>query len=292
VSDPAFGTKHFLLYGNRGNNGILVSLDFSGIHEKECVGFDTPGTATSDYEYWRPSDRDNDECLLGRTIQYVRRKQNAKCFNPLSWTRKDATAIKNCSCTDENYECDYCFVRDSTGRNCIPDKIDSKCAAYDPKKPPTPCTSIWFETQGYRRVPGDTCNISVGLNWDPIARVCPGAPGPNPSGPPSTSGTPSNPGTPTEQPSSSRGVIAALAIALVLTIGVGVLWYLAGHNATVRSYIERVIPERFLPDLAAGSTAQGEYAPVSLVEDDIEDDAREVTNLSDDTSDAIGLPKP
>lgn len=26
------------MYGNKNNNGVLVSLDFSGIHERECTG--------------------------------------------------------------------------------------------------------------------------------------------------------------------------------------------------------------------------------------------------------------
>lgn len=32
----------------------MVALDFSGLHEKQCKGYDTPDTATSDYETWTP----------------------------------------------------------------------------------------------------------------------------------------------------------------------------------------------------------------------------------------------
>lgn len=68
------------------------------------TGWQNPGQANSDYEYWIPSDRENDECLLGRTIRFIRRKQEAKCFNPVAFKQTAASFVKNCSCTEEDYE--------------------------------------------------------------------------------------------------------------------------------------------------------------------------------------------
>lgn len=68
------------------------------------LGWQTPDQPNSDYEFWIPSDREGDECLLGRTIKYTRRKQASKCFNPVSFKQTTATTVRNCSCTDENYE--------------------------------------------------------------------------------------------------------------------------------------------------------------------------------------------
>jgi len=285
VSDPDFGTRHFLMYGNRGNVGVLVSLDFSGIHERECLGWENPGSSGSDYEYWYPSDRDSDDCLLGRKSQYIRRKQAAKCFNPLSFTQTGATVVQNCSCTDENYECSYCFVRSADERTCVPDREDTKCQNYDPKVPPEPCVGVWAESQGYQRVPGDTCDPSKGVNWDPIVRPCPNTPpSPHPQPNPQPGAQPQPQPQPQQPPASSspRAVVVILVILLMIAVAIGVVWYLAGHNPTVRSYVERIVPERFLPELTVAG--HGDYSAVSLVgDDDIEyqDDAREV-NLSED----------
>jgi len=35
---------------------VMVALDFSGLHERRCKGYDTPDTAASDYESWTPHD--------------------------------------------------------------------------------------------------------------------------------------------------------------------------------------------------------------------------------------------
>jgi len=263
ISDPDFGTRHFLMYGNRGMNGIFVSVDFSDVHERDCRGWESPGTEGSDYEYWIPSDRNDDHCLLGRTMRFIRRKQEATCFNPLDFTTIDGVNVKNCSCTDENYECDYCYVRGPDGRACVPDEEDSGCKTYDPRVQPADCKGVWYESKGYQRVPGDTCDVTSGLNLLPVETPCSGT-GPVPP-----------------KEGSNTGLIVFLVFVLILLAALAGVWFLSGRNAAVRDLVGKVVPERFLPDLVA--TESG-YAPVSLGEVlDSEDDAPEV-HLSEKSS--------
>merc|ERR1712217_21044 len=100
----------FVIFGTRGNKGYLYHLDFDEIRQRTCSGIHEPDRATSDYETWTPSDGKNEErCLLGRQRLYTRRKQLAECFNKkdLKWP----VDMKNCSCTDDDFECEVGFVR-------------------------------------------------------------------------------------------------------------------------------------------------------------------------------------
>jgi len=140
VSDPDMQSRVFLAYGSRGGNGVLVSVDFSGVHTRNCTGQDKPDTPDSDYETWEPTDPYSvNSCLLGRKTTYVRRKQNKECLNP-ALTSKDVTVLKNCSCGTENYECDYCFVWQNG--ECVRDS-SLNCIDFDPKQPPSPCTGTY-----------------------------------------------------------------------------------------------------------------------------------------------------
>lgn len=67
----------------KSNAAFLVYADFSQLHEPQCKGADNPGAADSDYELWTPHDgRFGDQkCFLGMHKTFVRRKQDAKCFN-------------------------------------------------------------------------------------------------------------------------------------------------------------------------------------------------------------------
>lgn len=49
---------------------VMITLDFSGLHEPRCVGVDKPGTDGSDFELWSPHDDgrhgSNNKCFLGQ----------------------------------------------------------------------------------------------------------------------------------------------------------------------------------------------------------------------------------
>jgi len=104
VSDPAAGSKSFILVGYKDSHSVAISLDFSGIHNRECHGWQNPQDEDSDYEFWVPSDRKDGDCMLGRRMSFVRRKQAIRCFNPIAFNKLDAFNGENCTCAYENYE--------------------------------------------------------------------------------------------------------------------------------------------------------------------------------------------
>jgi len=56
-----------------------VAVDFAPLHERTCVGEETPGAENSDYEFWIPSSgAKNSKCLMGRKVAYVRRKREVQ----------------------------------------------------------------------------------------------------------------------------------------------------------------------------------------------------------------------
>ena len=86
----------------------MITLDFSGLHKRPCKGYDSPDTAESDYEKWRPHDdgrhKSPDNCFLGRKYEYTRRKQDSECFNGEDF--EGIIESTSCTCTEADYECD------------------------------------------------------------------------------------------------------------------------------------------------------------------------------------------
>ncbi len=122
IIEPSNTSQKFIIYGEttlksgQKKQGVLISIDFSSVHQRECQGADDPTDPDSDYELWTPNGRISPDCLLGRSITYTRRKREAKCFNPEQWER--VKYVKNCECTEEDWECDEGFVRHGDGE-CI-----------------------------------------------------------------------------------------------------------------------------------------------------------------------------
>jgi len=166
VVDPNWTSEKFILYGNRqgDSRGLIVQVDFSNFHERSCTGMENPGTPQSDYEYWTPAPAGNG-CLLGKTTQYVRRKRERECYNPESF--KPVVITQHCACTRQDYICDYCFEFDSNTNNCT-----LACSNYDPYQAPEGCKDTFLASRGYRLIPGDTCDISNGLDLLPETVIC------------------------------------------------------------------------------------------------------------------------
>ena len=60
---------------------IYITFSFPKFKVRFCDGEDRPGEDGSDYEIWEPSGKITKECLMGHSIEFVRRKREAKCFN-------------------------------------------------------------------------------------------------------------------------------------------------------------------------------------------------------------------
>jgi len=119
--------------------------------------------------------------------------------------------------------------------------LDPECRGYKPHLPPNPCNGTWSDTNGYRRVPGDTCDITTGVNLLPTIRAC-SLPVPLPA--------PFFPIIIVEDNTSSqlKYIVIFAVIFLFIFIGVGViLSYLAKTNTKVYNLLAKLFPASLLP---------------------------------------------
>lgn len=140
---------------------ILYSLDFADIHERQCKD--------KDFEIWpaRVDDKGDPTCIMGQEQSYRRRKAEAECFVGKEF--EDPVPIfKDCICTDEDYECDYNFIRSENGKECI--------LARPLYVPPDACDKpedTFLASSGYRLIPGNHCRKEGGAVLDePVKRKC------------------------------------------------------------------------------------------------------------------------
>eukprot|EP00906_Rhabdomonas_costata_P004611 RCo006780 len=169
-------------------DGRMYFVDFSDM-SAECEGLANPGERGSDYEWWSPHGY-NTKCYLGRTVKFVRKRLGAHkaCWDPEESVRPVVEA--NCSCTLDDFECDYGFttvIQDDGQPKCVQDKqftlINDTCSG-----------GFRRITQGYIKAVDDTC--SGGLEYlDVRTEVC----------------------------SASRGVLVAVLMLIVVPVLVGFL---------------------------------------------------------------------
>jgi hypothetical protein len=130
----------------------------------------------------------------------------------------------------------YCYEL-SENNECV-----LSCDDFDPKQAPKDCEGTWYETQGYRLVPGDTCDVSTGLNLLPIARACP------PKAP-TVAQVPVN--APSEENNTTSPVVTALLLTVPILAAIiflfGLLYFLAARSQAVRNVVSKILPERLLP---------------------------------------------
>jgi hypothetical protein len=165
--EPTSKSQHFVISARKAktsnDKGVIITLDFSELHQPACQGVTSPDTESSDYETWSPYDgRHGDKCFLGKKITYVRRKRDRACYN-----NEDKEAIlfqENCACSEMDFECDFGYKR-TESQQCEPVKDQTFEAPED-------CDGYYTISKGYRRIPGNTCD--GGGEYDPIKLSCPG----------------------------------------------------------------------------------------------------------------------
>jgi len=136
IIEPKSTAQQFVIYGSYDNSteqvggdvqaptkrqtgeDVMITLDFSALHEPRCKGADKPGNDDSDFELWSPHDDgrhgSNNKCFLGQQVTYVRRKQDVECFNGEDLERQ--TMRVPCLCTDADYECDINYISNKAGK--------------------------------------------------------------------------------------------------------------------------------------------------------------------------------
>eukprot|EP00930_Biecheleria_cincta_P083655 TRINITY_DN73187_c0_g1_i1.p1 TRINITY_DN73187_c0_g1~~TRINITY_DN73187_c0_g1_i1.p1 ORF type:complete len:877 (-),score=163.36 TRINITY_DN73187_c0_g1_i1:28-2658(-) len=167
VTEPNATSTKFLLYGTRGDTGVMYHLDFETLGQPLCKGIWAADSVSSDYETWSPSDgKSVEKCLMGKQVTYTRRKQTSECFNGEKFERP--TNRKTCECTQENFECEVGFTR----------KVGSmECRFAEDGSLPVPASckrENYFTANAYRKVVGDACE--GGWTPSPAQVPCPPKP--------------------------------------------------------------------------------------------------------------------
>mmetsp|Transcript_5993 Transcript_5993/g.13214 ORF Transcript_5993/g.13214 Transcript_5993/m.13214 type:complete len:851 (-) Transcript_5993:201-2753(-) len=164
VTEPNATSTKFLLYGTRGDSGVVYHLDFEALGQPLCKGVWAADSVSSDYETWTPTDgRASERCVLGRQITYTRRKQTSECFNGEKFERP--VTRKNCQCTEEDFDCELGFSRKIGSTEC---RFTDENVMTVPDK----CTtSGFYYVDAYRKVVGDSCEGG----WQPakVGVPCP-----------------------------------------------------------------------------------------------------------------------
>ncbi|KAM6959084.1 sortilin-related receptor [Aplochiton taeniatus] len=151
LTEPGEKSTIFTIFGSyadQRHSWLILQVNTSDVLGVPC--------ADGDYKRWSPSDERGNDCLLGREMVFRRRTPHATCFNGEDFDRP--VSVSNCSCTRQDYECDYGFKlsEDLSLQVCIPDpEFSGNLYA-----PPVPCPvgTTYHRSKGYRRVPGDSCS--------------------------------------------------------------------------------------------------------------------------------------
>lgn len=157
VTEPNATSTKFLMYGTRGDSGVVYHLDFDALGQPLCKGVWAADSVSSDYETWTPSDGkqgNGDKCLLGRTVTYTRRKQTSECFNGEQFERP--VTRKNCACTEADFECEMGFTR-KVGADASECRMTDEGLAQVADKVALCTSSGFYMATAYRKVVGDTC---------------------------------------------------------------------------------------------------------------------------------------
>jgi len=149
-------SRQFILFGTRNGKGVVYHLDFNTMGLPICQGLEQAGALSSDYERWTPSDgKSENRCLLGRQAVYARRKQLAGCLNDKN--KEWPLETRNCTCTEEDFECEAGFHRGIASMTCMPDDENDFYEDEDGNSGICKLGREVVDVDAYRKVSGDTC---------------------------------------------------------------------------------------------------------------------------------------
>lgn len=117
TTTPDSTSMKFFLWGTKGGESKtehwVFSIDFEEMHEAKCK--------ENDFEKWtaRVDEDGKASCVMGRKQFYNRRKADADCFIREKKFEEIEPEFDTCKCTEEDFECDYNFVRSKDGK-CEP----------------------------------------------------------------------------------------------------------------------------------------------------------------------------
>uniref|UniRef100_A0A8B9H7G1 Sortilin-related receptor, L(DLR class) A repeats containing n=1 Tax=Astyanax mexicanus TaxID=7994 RepID=A0A8B9H7G1_ASTMX len=165
LTEPGEKSTIFTIFGSyadQKHSWLILQVNATDVLGVPCTD--------GDYKHWSPSDERGNGCLLGRELVYKRRTPHATCFNGEDFDRP--VSLSNCSCTRQDYECDYGFMltEDLSLQVCVPDPefLGNLYA------PPVPCPiclhaamlhrSLLITCSGYGREIYYTCLFKLGFD--------------------------------------------------------------------------------------------------------------------------------
>jgi Sortilin, neurotensin receptor 3,/Sortilin, neurotensin receptor 3, C-terminal len=168
TTQPDSTSLKFALIGSKpgpkkGRENIFFQIDFEGMHERKC--------GKTDFEDWpaRLNEEGKPDCLMGYTQSYLRRKWDADCFVEEEF-KDPVLTRKKCTCTDEDFECDYNFkpVWEDNKKKCV---VAGKMVIAEGEcKDPA---GTYKGSSGWRRIPGNDCDTKGGSTLgDLVDRPC------------------------------------------------------------------------------------------------------------------------
>ncbi|KAG8530761.1 uncharacterized protein KY384_004118 [Bacidia gigantensis] len=169
---PSDTSRNFILWSGSEGKGeaTSINLDFTGLTDRLCE-LDENNPDEGDYDLWEPRHPlQEDNCLFGHVAQYHRKKIGSNCYNGPEIEKLHSIG-KNCSCTREDFECDYNFQI----------QTDGSCQLVAGLSPPdhsqqcidNPDLISYFAPTGYRRTPLDTCSGGRELEYTSRESSCP-----------------------------------------------------------------------------------------------------------------------
>ncbi|KAK2796079.1 vacuolar protein sorting/targeting protein PEP1 [Onygenales sp. PD_12] len=166
TTTPDSTSLKFLLVGSAkkdsGFEYYVISVDFSDMEERKCE--------EKDFERWpaRLNENKEPDCLMGHKQFYRRRKADADCFIKDTDFNDPVPEFEPCKCSEEDFECDFNFVRSEDGKSCVPARNlpvpEGACKNPDDK---------YMGSSGWRLIPGNACIKDGGVELDKQAeRPC------------------------------------------------------------------------------------------------------------------------
>ena len=156
TTTPDSTSMKFFLWGSKGGGSKIehwvFSIDFEDMHEDKC--------SDKDFEEWtaRVDEDGKPTCVMGREQFYRRRKPDVDCFIREKKFKEIEPEFKTCECTEEDFECDYNFIRSKEGKECVRDG-----PLPDPKGVCKNGAKKYKASSGYRKIPGNGCKGGVDL---------------------------------------------------------------------------------------------------------------------------------
>ena len=159
TTTPDSTSLKFLLIATAGEGhnleNYVYAIDFEGLHERKC--------GDGDFELWhaRLNEKKEPDCLMGRKQSYRRRKADANCFVGNKQFEEPQPIWEKCTCTEEDFECDFNFVKSDDGKKCTLSGMlpipEGECENSGDK---------FRGTSGYRLIPGNQCKREHGVEMD------------------------------------------------------------------------------------------------------------------------------